>query len=608
MSRCPIIEKDIANFSDQLAKARDILKDFSLLIDHRIQSVRTNLDSLTKVIGRVYDPNATIPITKVLNVEIAQWQKDIESCQQDIKKNIEGRDFQHRFEKLSLLIVFGIVKSGKSTLGNFIRGRAFLKAPFDNAYKKELAPKKPIKVEESGRKGDAKEKEWFDENSIESTCSVQYSEMPGLAWVDTPGFGAVQKKDIDIRPLAELAQEYVQYADLVIFLANSSCVGNQEDIRAYKGLYRNGKKALAIITRSDTTESDYIEDGTDAGKIIQKIIPKTKENRKQQEQYLVDELARLGVPKSECSAMSISAFLAEKAVEEQSDDKWKASNMGLLYEKIGYIIGSDQILKLKQKGPLTLLKKTFDEILEGGKSENESATTRSLQSLLNHIQKRREEMQVQYDRLAPTSKWNRDIADEVVSQMRIKIRRLVDSKSNSQNDTVSVSLAHVQNQISEIFNEELTEQVKKIIGDYQQKTKELAISHLSASMTREKIVHRYDVPVPYRVQRSPEGLGEVVKTILTLGSKRYYRTEIRTETRTIETDLGFTINNVYNDLIDDLRDSITQSVKEELHDLRDKYFKEGMNKLDHLIKEIQSIIQHITTLRTEIASDLKRVS
>ncbi len=55
----------------------------------------------------------------------------------------------HEHEKYLVVMVFGAVKSGKSTLGNFLAGREWLKAPFDNVYKH--IPPTEFKTQEQAR-------------------------------------------------------------------------------------------------------------------------------------------------------------------------------------------------------------------------------------------------------------------------------------------------------------------------------------------------------------------------------------------------------------------------------------------------------------------------
>ena len=130
-------------------------------------------------------------------------------------------------------MVFGAVKAGKSTLGNFFAGKKFLNALFDNRYKKISKP--VFETEERGRDTGDVEKDshgdtWFQEGVIDTTGAIQYFTLSGLRWVDSPGTGAVGKAG-DTKNMTALVEEYLSYTDMCIFLMNSSEPGLQDDMR-----------------------------------------------------------------------------------------------------------------------------------------------------------------------------------------------------------------------------------------------------------------------------------------------------------------------------------------------------------------------------------------
>lgn len=419
-------------------------------------------------------------------------------------------------------------------------------------------------------------KDWFDENSIESTVSIQYSEMPGMVWVDTPGFGAIEKKAIDIRPLEEIAKEYVKYADLVIFLANSASPGNQDEIKAYEGLYHAGKKALAILTRSDTTNEDI----DDNGNLVNKRVPKDAKRRNDQEKYLLTELSNLGVPKKDCSAISISTLLAEEAVDEQDSEKWVGSNIGILLRKIGDIISSQQILSLKQKGPSEQLLQCLDRIIDNTKDENDKSI--SLQILLKSISNIKDEMKKKYDELNPSGHLTREIIENIVAQIRRRICKLVESKANTSSELSDISLDSLSTHIVDTFNEQLTYEVKNIIGEYHKAERKFDIRGINTTIKREYKEYTQTYDVPYSVKRSPEGIIENIKGFF---GKTYYTTKTRSETKQFKIDNGFDTQSAIQQLTDSLQDTLIQNIRAELSELREKFFGGGIQKLEQLVKK-----------------------
>ena len=191
------ITSDISRFHGAMIAAQRDLDAFSHSFNASLSGVAKELGMLPSLAKGLRLPGDE-PAAGLVNSEVDGWTAQLAECSKTAQETITGREVQNRFQKQPLVVVFGPVKAGKSTLGNFMLGKAFCTAPFDNPYRSGAIPKPKIIVEESGRK-DAKTKEWFDVNSIESTCSAQYFSVPGLVWVDTPGYGAVEKKGIDIR-------------------------------------------------------------------------------------------------------------------------------------------------------------------------------------------------------------------------------------------------------------------------------------------------------------------------------------------------------------------------------------------------------------------------
>ena len=135
------IQQDLDYFYKGLLSAQKILDKFSAEFSTKIDNVSQELDSLSSLTAGLRVVEDT-PIAALVNGEIDKWQQIINICKGEAEKQVKGREFQDKFEKVPLVIVFGIVKAGKSTLGNFMHGRAFRDAPFDNVYKDGLLSRK----------------------------------------------------------------------------------------------------------------------------------------------------------------------------------------------------------------------------------------------------------------------------------------------------------------------------------------------------------------------------------------------------------------------------------------------------------------------------------
>ena len=581
---------DLNAFQDSLNASRTILGDFQDDLGNRLRAIAGLLNDLSAQTDALKSTKTTDDIGKLLAQETANWQAIVHECARKIAENVTGRDFQHRFEKQALVIVFGIVKAGKSTLGNFIRGRAFANAPFDNPYKhQDQFPISDITVEVSGRP-DAQHKDYFDENSIESTCSAQYFTMPGLVWVDTPGTAALAKKD-DIRILEDIARQFVMYADLVVFLANSASPGVSDDIKNYQSLYQNGKRALMLITRSDTTSKPKVVNG----KVVKDIVAKDPERRRLQEESLCDALAEQGIPRQHIAAVSISTRLAEMAIQQQDDQRWRDSNMGQLYRSIGDVISNQEILRLKQENPRRQLNDAIDAII--GLRDGHPLEGASLHRLANAMATVRQTMRQHYDELAPDGRLAADITLDAINRLRAAVRHLIDEQADSSTqESISISLHTLRDKIASTLQDVLQHQVQRLIGHYQVSAKAvLSTDAITATATRQHEAHTYEKKVGYRCRREPEGLWEHIGAFFF--GKSYYGYDIRTEKKTIDIDHGFDTKTAKDQILAQLENEARRFVAAELAHIRDSFFLAGIQRLDALISNVNGLSDRLNGLR-----------
>lgn len=583
--------EDLEAFSNGLDRAQKILNGFTAEFEGKIESVETQLDSLSHLTKGLQLPDDA-PSAALVNGEIEKWQSILSACGQQARANFKGRDFQKRFEKSPLVIVFGIVKAGKSTLGNFIHGRAFRAASFPNPYKTKVIPDSKIFVEESGRP-DVRQKDDFDENSIESTCSAQYFQVPGLVWVDTPGIGAIQKA-ADLRPLEDIARQYVQYADLVIFLANSTNPGINEDVAGYRSLYENGKKALVVITRSDKSET-AIRDGkllrTPDGKPQKVLVPKTKETRKLQEDSLRTAMEKNGIQGKDCEAVSISTRLAEMAVEANDDALWEGGNLGEFYRRIVGVIGNAEILELKKEAPRKLLNSSIESLVG---SPNEAA---SLQGLLSGIGKVKQSIEEKFASLEPSGTLVGEITEDVVNAIRGPLRKHIDSEISRQSkaDQVSFSLASIQGTVQREIVETLEQRVKSIVGSFRRDVLgSFSVDGFSAEAHRQKQTETYQVDVPYRMPREPEGL---IENICSIFGRKYTRVTVVHESRSFEVDLGVDSTAAKEQLLTQVEQGVSKHVRAELEKVRTSFFGTTLSKIGEVETSVKKLIADLKAVR-----------
>ena len=138
-------------------------------------------------------------------------------CWQElIRQQLQRSEFVNRHEKSILALVFADVNAGKSSLGNFVGGWNLQDTPYASLYQPHQC-----EIEDFSKASQENRQEriidHFAENATEATSTIQhYTLAQGLTWVDTPGLHSLTKEHGD------LAKEYIQFADLVVYLTSSS--------------------------------------------------------------------------------------------------------------------------------------------------------------------------------------------------------------------------------------------------------------------------------------------------------------------------------------------------------------------------------------------------
>lgn len=96
--------------------------------------------------------------------------------------------------------------------------------------------------------------------------------------MDTPGLHSLTAEH------GELAQEYIQFADLVVYLTPSSSPFKSDEREMLGNLFRMGKPVILTITKSDIVDEDEVD-----GRIVYKRLPKSAGDRQAQERYVTEQ-------------------------------------------------------------------------------------------------------------------------------------------------------------------------------------------------------------------------------------------------------------------------------------------------------------------------------
>jgi hypothetical protein len=285
----------------------------------------------------------------------------IETWVENAKNYDKRTEFRSRFSDSLLVFVFGKVKAGKSSLGNFL---AYGYSEPSLATIEEASPSPDFfwaagnNSTEAMSSDDMQKKRCFGVATLEATSSIQGFTLPGITWVDSPG---VHSKETENE---ELTKKYAEAADVIIFLSNSSEPGRRSDMEEIRGLLSQDKPLLVIITASDYFEEDIDDDG----KIVKQLCMKSAEDRQGQIDFVSQEIKSFS---NKTQVITISMRYAEDGQpnepEFQTLERWRDSGMQD-FSKVLAEISVSHGVTVKRTAPLRNLK-IFCQKLTGAVNE-----------------------------------------------------------------------------------------------------------------------------------------------------------------------------------------------------------------------------------------------
>ncbi|MCR5834078.1 MAG: 50S ribosome-binding GTPase [Selenomonadaceae bacterium] len=581
------IVQTIEEFFRKLDKMQRDLETFSQTLDKRSEKVPKLLENFEKNVFANFGntkKTATNAVDQAVTDSLEKLRKVIESWKEQIEADRKGKEFIKKNEKYLVVMVFGAVKAGKSSLGNFFAGKKFVNAPFDNHYKK--IPKPIFETETRGRdtgdiEKDASGNTWFSEGVIDTTGAIQYFTLSGLRWIDSPGTGAVGKEG-DTKDMTKLVEEYLSYTDMCIFLMNSAEPGLQDDMRYMQNLNKEGQEALVVITKSDKKEEDWDDEINDMTQVLK---PKPPETRKLQEDDICRRLKEEypDIDERKFRAISTSTMLASEAIKEQDDEKFKDSNLDKLMKILGDKV-SDNAIARKQENPRRLLNSFVDSVVTNLKSFDDDITAinNAVEDFKNTMSKK---------------------SSMIVSHVVREVQREVRDKANEWNRAAkhhnkidnSVIITTISDIMQRNLDSEINEQMSKIIEDFQSKemsTVQANISVPDLEMKTATITHTY-TEEKLR-ERDPEGFVENVRGFF---GKKYYETRTRTRTKEETIEIGTNFDEFIDSLIPQVESTAKKEADKALEDIRDNYFNEKKRFADNIKKEVDFLRSELLKLK-----------
>ena len=313
---------------------------------------------LNEVLEQVAADNPLFQQMKVFADTIQEtnkkWQKHIDN--QDT-----GVRFREGFNDSLMVFIYGKVKSGKSSLGNYVAwGHTDPDETIKTQTPQHLEPiyfsGEKTEVKNGDEHKQAENNKKFRVGATEATSTIQGFSLPGLTWIDSPGLHS-QNSENDT-----LARDYVEHSDLILYTMKSDSPGRASDLKEISELLQKNKPFLILLTGSDETDEEYCAEVDD---IVSKTIMKSEERRQSQRDYLNSALKEIDNIKHNVDDIKIISFSARYAQENtHSYEAFQDSGMGQLFDVLEETITSDGV-KLKQQAPL----KNFQNFLSEFKKD-----------------------------------------------------------------------------------------------------------------------------------------------------------------------------------------------------------------------------------------------
>lgn len=515
------------NMQNEVSKRED---DVSEILDILEKNEIKIISALKSRINERKDENM-----KLIFTQTSQSMFDtISAANSRIKEAVKGMTFIQDFEKQFTVSVFGKVKAGKSYIGNFIMGQPIKKAGIKTSY--DSIDDLTVHVYDRGKMFEQKKLSTLDEekecngeefyvNKSEATSTIQWVNIGGMCWFDTPGIGSVTLEN------EELAKEYVKNSDLVIFACNSDAAGTRQEFTEIKQLHDMKKPILLLLTQSDTYDFDVDDDGNE----ISILIPKSEKDRADQEQYMLDTLREQGMEDvlKYADILTVSALLATEAIKSNDEAIFEQSNMGKLLEKLTQITQNDAA-EMKHNTPKNRINEMIESIITdlNKMSEMISDTCASIEDSKRALIERKDGM-----------------IGDIRASVNMEILKIIaEAKAEVERNSSVIS----EEKLSADINDAISTIVQKVcMEEVITNTEKIPDLNIQLTGIGDMKMRQDRIPYEYasviKVSRPPKGLLEKAGKIFF--KKEYYTSESRTETRYSTFDIGVNDTDIANNIV-----------------------------------------------------------
>ena len=394
--------------------------------------------------------------------QIGKFRSILEETNQNWQKKITTQDtgvhFRAGFNDSLLVFVYGKVKSGKSSLGNYMAwGHTDPTDQQKSEIQKELQPiyfsgqKTEVKGGDAAKEAEIKKE--FRVGATEATSSIQGFSLDGLTWIDSPGLHSINQENGD------LAKDYVEHADLILYTMKSDSPGRESDLNEILNLYRADKKIILLLTGSDDVAHDWDDEKDE---MISTIVMKDRQRRLDQQKYVRSALEKIPELAGKTNNIEILSFSARYAQENEGQvDNFADSGMGQLFAALGKIAREDGV-KLKHRTPMLNFKNFLTDFMSD--LENYAQLIVDFQQPIERIQKSipiqineqkrliqqqlSQKVDAEFESLTP-------YRDDPI-QMKQAIKKIADTLAQQQNEAMITAQQTILQQVMSDFGSQLT--------------------------------------------------------------------------------------------------------------------------------------------------------
>lgn len=224
----------------------------------------------------------------------ANLQQQTVALQDNLTQISTVNCFREQYKDSLVIYVFGKVKTGKSSLGNYMAlgnpdGKLqSLPLKTTNANEAHHSQSQPVYRtlavnNQTGRLDNVEQYQHFQVGVTETTSTIQSFTLPGLTWVDSPGVHSATFSN------EQLAKNYLNHADLILYTESSDSPGRTSDSEEIVSLLAQGCTPVILLTKSDIVTQDL----DDNGHAYQVRIPKTPDVRGAQERSVLSNIKKI---------------------------------------------------------------------------------------------------------------------------------------------------------------------------------------------------------------------------------------------------------------------------------------------------------------------------